>query len=47
MVGVALVFIAFEYLVKTPAPGGAVPGCLGILTGIVIALGAIVKMLFF
>jgi len=45
--GVAIAVIAFGYLVKAPAPGGAVPGCAGILLGLLIVLGAIVRLIFF
>ena len=45
--GLAIAGVAFAYLIKTPAPGGAVPGCIGILLGLLIALGAIAKMIFF
>jgi hypothetical protein len=44
--GLAIAGVAFAYLIKTPA-GGAVPGCIGILLGLLIALGAIAKMIFF
>ena len=47
LLGLAIAAIAFGYLVKAPAPGGAVPGCAGILLGLLIALGAIVKLIFF
>ncbi len=43
LLGLAIAVIAFVYLVKAPSPGGAVPGCGGILLGLLLVLGAIVK----
>jgi hypothetical protein len=45
--GVAVAAIGFAYLVKAPSPGGAVPGCAGILLGLLIAVGAIVRRMIF
>ncbi len=47
ILGLAIAAISFAYVVKAPAPGGGVPGCAGILLGVVIALGAIVRLVFF
>jgi len=47
ILGLVVVLIAFAYLVKAPAPGGAVPGCAGILLGLLIVVGALVRMIFF
>ena len=47
LLGLAIAAIAFGYLVKAPAPGGAMPGCIGILLGIVIVLAAVVGLIFF
>jgi len=37
IVGLVMALIAFVYIVKAPAPGGAVPRCAGILLGVVIS----------
>jgi hypothetical protein len=47
ILGLVVALIAIVYLVKAPAPGGAGPGCAGILLGAMIVLGAIVKIIFF
>ena len=47
ILGLVVVLIAFVYIVKAPAPGGAALGCVGILLGAVIVLGTIVKKIFF
>jgi hypothetical protein len=47
ILGLVVALIAGVYLVKAPAPGGAVPGCAGIALGVALVLGAIVKLIFF
>jgi len=47
LIGVLVAVIAFAYLAKAPAPHGAPLGCAGILLGLLIAIGAIVRMIFF
>jgi hypothetical protein len=47
LTGVLIIIIAFVYLTRAPSPQAAPLGCAGLFAGVVIALVAIVKLVFF